>query len=682
MNGPFRAAVALLALSWALAAPLAASVPESRTLPALEGLATPALGTMEPAVRDQLTERFAALDPPPLHGDPKSLAQAYGELGGLSFVYGLGEVGAVALRNARALDPESFRWAYLAGLTAQSTGRFEQAEEAYGAALTLQPNYPAALVRLGEALVDLGRPVEARRRFERALEVAPNLAAAHRGLGRAAAAEGDFEGAARHYERALEIQPAAAEVRFPLAQAYRQLGRAEEAKAQLALYDRQELIIPDPVVQEIRALAAGSAVHLMQGRRARARGDSETALAEFQKAVEADPDHPPSLHALASMLRQMGDAAGAAQTLRRAMKLQPGRATAHVDLAGILVLAEQPRDAEAEARRALEIEPDLAEGHLVLGIALARQQRHEDALEAFARALELDPLEPEPRFERAMSLLALRRGGQAVAALGSVLALDPEHPAALANLGVLLESSEPETARRHLEQALRLAPGPQLAARSHLSLGRIAERAGDFEQAAEHYASALGEDAAAVPAYLRLGSTRALAGDPEGAVTAYEDALKAAPGLAAPRLPLASAYLATGRPADARRALEAGLEQTPEDIGQTYLLGLLLSASGNATVRDPARGLELARRAFGETPSPLFGQGLAIALAAAGRFEEAVRAQRRLIAGLAGQAPPQALASARKRLAAFESGEPVTDPWREDRSLVPPPWLPLPGTRP
>ena len=71
-----------------------------------------------------------------------------------------------------------------------------------------------------------------------------------------------------------------------------------------------------------------------------------------------------------------------------------------------------------------------------------------------------------------------------------------------------------------------------------------------------------------------------------------------------------------------------------------------------------------------------------MAYAAAGRFEEAVRAQGRIVGSLeaAGPGGPGGgLDAARARLALYQRGQPARAPWHADPALLPPIVLPLPA---
>jgi tetratricopeptide (TPR) repeat protein len=72
----------------------------------------------------------------------------------------------------------------------------------------------------------------------KAVSLNPGFAPAHLELGILLSERNDFAGAALSYEQALTLDPQMEEAHYRLAQAYRQLGKAELAKQQISLYDQ------------------------------------------------------------------------------------------------------------------------------------------------------------------------------------------------------------------------------------------------------------------------------------------------------------------------------------------------------------------------------------------------------------------------------------------------------------
>jgi len=113
---------------------------------------------------------------------------------------------------------ESLRAAefYEFGLSAQSEGHFDLAEQYYGKALEIDPNHAAALNGRGSARVALGRLEEGLSDFTRAVTLKPDFLNFRRNRGKALAGLGRNREAAREFERILFVEPGNTEARSAL----------------------------------------------------------------------------------------------------------------------------------------------------------------------------------------------------------------------------------------------------------------------------------------------------------------------------------------------------------------------------------------------------------------------------------------------------------------------------------
>lgn len=670
--------LAALLLTTVAAVPASAQDAESPAdtatipLPNLEG--------MDPAVEQQLTAgRRAAEEIRQSAGEGPELARALGELGGLYFLYGLMEPAISSLDRAAELQPEELRWTYLLAYAYQSEGRLEEAAEHYLRALELRTDHLPSLVRLGEVRLAQSRPADAAEVYRRGLEASATCAACRFGLGQAAMAQGRPQDAIEDFTAALELQPEASAVHYPLGQAYRRAGDTQAARRELEQVGEQEITLPDPVLSWVRGLATGAAVHFVRGQRALTAGNLGDALEEFRQAVDADPDNVPARRALALTLKRRGDLAGAVEEYRRAVEQEPANALNHLDLGLALVDARDLAGAAEHFLRAIELDPEFADAYLGLGVVLNRSDHPVAALQQLNRATALDPESADAHFELGMTLARLRQNRAAIQALRRTLELQPDHVSARLNLGTLLER-EGETAEADKELERLLADGAPAgsSARAELALGRIAERAGDRQDALRHYRSAVDLTPRLPPARLRLGSMLAAGGDFAGAATEYGMVLATVPNHQAARIAHATALMLSGQEADAVASLRSGLQARPDDPYLQYELALLRAAAADPQVRRPQEARELARAAYGAQPNVLHGQAVALAAAAEGRFEDAVRAQERLLAELPPDDPHRA--GARQRLESYRQERMVIAPWLQDVSLLYRPTVPLEET--
>jgi tetratricopeptide (TPR) repeat protein len=281
------------------------------------------------------------------------------------------------------------------------------------------------------------------------------------------------------------------------------------------------------------------------------------------------------------------------------LESDPDYAEAHYNLARALIEVDRLPAAEAHLRRAIEIRPDFADAQFNLAVTLGRRGATDEAAEHLERAAELDPEDFPTRVLWARLLAQRGQSERAIAELERVMALDAATPGARAALVAIEADFARELARR-----------------------------GDFAPAAERFVRLVELSPDDPQAHLGRGMTLVLAGS-------YRSA---------------------------REALEASLERLPNHPALADLLARLLATCPDAGVRDGARAVVLAQRVVATEPGLDHQETLAMALAEAGRWEEAVALQRRVLAEEEASTGATSVRRER-RLALYERREPVRAPW-------------------
>ena len=127
----------------------------------------PDLSQLETDVREQIKSQQDALVA--TVKDPKStdakLSAAYGELGEIYHAYSLNAPARECYLNASRLAPKDFRWIYFLGKLDQLEGRVDDAIRRYRTVASLQPEFVAVLVNLGNIYLELDRLEEAKTQF-------------------------------------------------------------------------------------------------------------------------------------------------------------------------------------------------------------------------------------------------------------------------------------------------------------------------------------------------------------------------------------------------------------------------------------------------------------------------------------------------------------------------------------
>jgi tetratricopeptide (TPR) repeat protein len=114
----------------------------------------------------------------------------------------------------------------------------QQAELEYKAALALNPADEKSECRLGDLAAAKGNTAGSYEHYQRALKLQPNDAEASIGLAKALMAMNQPEKALPLLENAVKLDPTSAVAHFRLSTIYRQMGRAEDAKREIAEYQK------------------------------------------------------------------------------------------------------------------------------------------------------------------------------------------------------------------------------------------------------------------------------------------------------------------------------------------------------------------------------------------------------------------------------------------------------------
>jgi tetratricopeptide (TPR) repeat protein len=260
------------------------------------------------------------------------------------------------LKSAVALDPRSAEAHMLLGQAYLALGAIELVAEAKGElqqALALDPSLVWARFYLAKIYVDLGRLERARRELEQALARKPDIPHLLALLGEVRRKLGDPPASIELNRRALALDPAMNAAHYHIGLALVDLGREDEAAAELESALRSKYVVPE------------------------------------------------IFFALGSLYLRRGEAARAVEVIRRGIALDPARPEGHLRVAQAYRAAGRDSDALAELDLALGRDaPPLsspyyqqlrAEAHLEAGLAHEHRGAAVEAAAAYLRALDADP---------------------------------------------------------------------------------------------------------------------------------------------------------------------------------------------------------------------------------------------------------------------------------------------------
>ncbi len=401
--------------------------------------------------RSELEETLAGTDV-----SAKTLAGAYGELGKAYHAYEFFAEARASYLNASRMQPDNYVWWHLLGDVSRRQGKLEDAIIEFEGALSLKPDDFAALVYMGDMQFELNRDAEAESVYRRALVLYPGSPSVMAGLGQLALRRQEYDDAVVFLKAALISVPDANRLHYSLAMAYRGLGRMDEARKHLEMRGTVGLRPPDPLVTELRVLSEGERVHLIRGRMAFAAGRYDEALAEFEKAVAADPVSVRALINLGTTLFKLGLTDQAMTRFREALLFDDSNLTAHFNLAQILASQGDPQGALDHVRKVVAESPNDSEARLLLAQTLVAVGDDEGSLEHFRESATLDPASEISVVEGAAALVRLGLYSRAKRVLEAGLDRLAESGNIAFALGRLLAVC-PDEAERDGARALELA---------------------------------------------------------------------------------------------------------------------------------------------------------------------------------------------------------------------------------
>lgn len=219
-------------------------------------------------------------------------------------------------------------------------------------------------------------------------------------------------------------------------------------------------------------------------------GDIQGAVAEFEKALELDPNEVNVLNSLGVCWSHLGNSAKALVCFEQAARLDPTEAMAWYNIG--LVMATTGADTHQALdrfREADRLSPDVFEIKLQIGKLCLESADLTAARAALEKAVALKPASALAHRLLGQCFEQMGHAADAVALLRKAVKLNPNDAEALSLLGALLDQlgENPEVALAFCRHSVELAPETAVFRRR---LARLYENTGEAQKAAAELAKA------------------------------------------------------------------------------------------------------------------------------------------------------------------------------------------------
>lgn len=321
------------------------------------------------------------------------------------------------------------------------------------------------------------------------------------------------------------------------------------------------------------------------------------ALTLLRQAVALDPESFDALYMLGGALERAQDLEAAGTHLCSAVALRPEFEPARTDLCRVLAAGGNAPAAREAIMAAIALNPLNADFHHYLGNVCMAESDPTGAVSSYERALALQPDYTVVHLNLGLARQARKEFDAAVHCFERALALDPASRDAHANLGLTRKAQGRLTeAAASLQRALALAP---THADTLNELGGVYLDQGLLDQAIDHYGRAIALHPKEPGGYGNLGLALYEKGDLAKAVAAYRQGLSLG-SVANIHENLAIALLRQGLAHEAVDQFRLALAAKPEDMNtRTNLAAALTEASG------PWAGIEAYREILERHPDQL-----------------------------------------------------------------------------
>jgi tetratricopeptide (TPR) repeat protein/S1-C subfamily serine protease len=458
-------------------------------------------------------------------------------------------------------------------------------------------------IEYGNQLNRLGKYSDAIKAFDRAIALESTAIAAHYGKGLALWNMGNNLAAIQAYDRAIALVPSGNQRKFYYLWRYRAISLSNLKKYPEALSSVSQAISLEPqdiillnqkaiLLEELKRYPESIATYdsiiakepktwaySNRGNAKSDSGDKKGAIADYNLAIELNPQFAVAYTNRGFVKSNLGDHKGAIADYNIALKLNPQSVETYTNRGNAKSALGDKKGSIVDYNLALKINPKYAQAYSNRGNSKSKLGDNKGALADYDLAIRLNPQYANAYTNRGGTKSALGDNKGAIADYNISLQLNPQSVETYINRGIAKSKlGDNKGAIEDYNTALRI--NPKFVA-AYTNRGFAKYKIDDKKGAMEDYNTALTIDPQSAEAYNNRGILKYRSGDKQGAITDYNFAIKIDPQYAEAYGNRANVKSDLGDKKGAIADYDIALKLSPQSAEAYFIRGAEKSKSGD-----------------------------------------------------------------------------------------------------
>ena len=264
----------------------------------------------------------------------------------------------------------------------------------------------------------------------------------------------------------------------------------------------------------------------------------------YNKILEINPNHLPSLNNLGTIFGKLGEHQKAKDSYEKLIEIDPKHINAHNNLGAIYANLKEYKKAVNCYEKAIEVNHNFANSHYNLGNIFKELGEHQKAKDCYEKVIEIDSKYLNAYINLGTICANLKEYQKAMDCFKEAIEINPNNAKAHFNLGTIyIDLDEYQKARFFLEKTIELNPN---FARAHNNLGAIYTNLGEQQKAKSCYEKAIEIDPNYLNSHNNLGTILKELKENQKAINFFEKVIKIDPNNLRAHNNLGSLYVDLG----------------------------------------------------------------------------------------------------------------------------------------